>query len=77
MPVPGSKFQFDGARLRAARETAGFSREIVAVQAGCSASLVALAELGYRRPAPETLAAIAHVVGIVLDDLFVTVEPAV
>jgi len=64
-------YRFDPTLLRAAREARGISRQRVADGVPCSESLVTLTELGYRRPAPETLAAMTDAVGITLDDLFV------
>jgi transcriptional regulator with XRE-family HTH domain len=63
--------------LRAAREARGITRQHVADEVPCSLSLVTLTELGYKRPAAETLAAIADAVGVSLDDLFVAVDKAV
>jgi DNA-binding XRE family transcriptional regulator len=69
--TPAPTFRFDPTLLRAARQARGLLQDDVAERAEASRSLVALAELGYRRPAVETLARIADVVGVSLDDLFV------
>jgi len=71
-----TRFEFDPTLLRAGREARGLTRKQVADSVPCSESLVSLTELGYKRPAPETLAAMADEVGVSLDDLFVPVaEP--
>jgi transcriptional regulator with XRE-family HTH domain len=67
-------YRFDPALLRAGREARGITRQQVAGEVPCSESLVTLTELGYKRPAVETLAAMADAVGIALDDLFVVDE---
>jgi transcriptional regulator with XRE-family HTH domain len=64
-------YHFDGARLRAAREAAGLTREEVASRIDRSVSTVTLTELNYRPPALETLGAMAAAVGVRVDDLFV------
>jgi transcriptional regulator with XRE-family HTH domain len=68
------KFVFDPTLLRAARKVRGLTQQQVADEVPCSKPLVALTEIGYKRPAPETLAAMADVVGCSLDDLFVEVD---
>jgi transcriptional regulator with XRE-family HTH domain len=69
-------FVFDPTMLRAAREAHGKTRAEAAEETPCSESLWTLAELGYRRPAPETLARMADVAGCSLDDLFVPEDVA-
>jgi transcriptional regulator with XRE-family HTH domain len=64
-------YRFDPSLLRAGREVRGITRQQVADKVDCSLSYVTLTELGYRQPAPETLAAMADAVGVALDDLFV------
>jgi transcriptional regulator with XRE-family HTH domain len=64
-------FVFDPAPLRAGREARKKTRTQAAAETPCSESLWSLTELGYKRPAPETLARMAEVVGVSLDDLFV------
>jgi transcriptional regulator with XRE-family HTH domain len=70
-------FEFDPSLLRAGREARGKTRQEIADLVPCSLSLVTLTELGYKRPAAETLAAMADAIGIALDDLFVEVDKAV
>jgi transcriptional regulator with XRE-family HTH domain len=64
-------YRFDGAPLRAGREARDLSQAQVGAAAGVSQPTVALAELGIKRPAPETLARLCDVVGVTIDDLFV------
>jgi transcriptional regulator with XRE-family HTH domain len=54
----------DGDRLRQVRESAGLSREQVAVAVGLTAGAITHYELGNRGPAPDTLARLCGVLGI-------------
>jgi transcriptional regulator with XRE-family HTH domain len=62
--------QFDPAKLRAAREARGRSREEVAARAGCSVSVIAYWELGYRQPDPKLLPVVAAAIPVPLGDLY-------
>ena len=71
MPKIVGDIAFNPTPLRVARKAQGKSTADVASEVGCSDSLVKLTELGYKRPSPERLAAIARAVGVSLDALFV------
>lgn len=58
-----------GKRVRTAREAHGLSQERLAVTAGVSSATVARIELGLHRPHRSTLALVAAVLGLDVDDL--------
>ena len=64
-----------GMNLRAAREGAGLSREVLAVRAGVSASTVSRIEAGGYRPRLATLDALAAVLGVTVDALLAEPMP--
>jgi DNA-binding XRE family transcriptional regulator len=61
---------FSGRRLRELRERAGVSRMHLAFAVGRTEQTVFAWEAGRARPLPELLDEIAHVLGVVRDDLF-------
>ena len=63
-PIPLPGVVIDGDRLRQVRESAGLSREQVAVAVGLTAGAITHYELGNRGPAPDTLARLCGVLGI-------------
>jgi transcriptional regulator with XRE-family HTH domain len=72
--VPAHRFEFDPMPLRTGRIDKGFTQQQSADRVPCSKSLWSLTELGYTRPAAETLAAMAEVVDVSLDDLFIEID---
>lgn len=58
-----ARAQFDGQRLRMARELLGLSQEELATAAGVSASAVSQFETGSARPSPSTVASLARELG--------------
>jgi transcriptional regulator with XRE-family HTH domain len=65
-----NRFEFSGPRLRAVRESAGLTRELLAARIDRSPQLVALYELGYRQPPAPMLVALAGVLGVHVEDFF-------
>lgn len=65
---------FEGARLRAFRESLGEKREHVAVRVPCSVSLLTAIELGYTVPSVDKAATVCAAYGCRLDDVIVPVE---
>ena len=70
------RYRFSGARLRAAREAAGLTREEVAVRIRRSLSVVQFAETDKHEPGVEKAAALAAAVGVRVDDLLEPVDDA-
>jgi transcriptional regulator with XRE-family HTH domain len=64
-------YRFQGAKLRAAREAAGLTREQLADSIGRSESLIKLVELGHCGTRPEKLAELAVVLGVPMESFFV------
>jgi transcriptional regulator with XRE-family HTH domain len=72
------RYQFSGARFKAAREAAGLTREEVAVLIGRSVTTVQFVETDKHEPGAGKAATLAAAVGVRVDDLLVPVdEPAV
>ena len=69
VPMPAAAPVLSGARLRAARESAGLTREQLAVLVGRSAQSVALWERGTVTPNVRVLAVVAEALGIQLTSL--------
>ena len=61
--MPGF-FAFSGTKLREARERAGKSRELLAVEAQLSYNMITLCERGYRSPSRSALLRIAAALGV-------------
>jgi transcriptional regulator with XRE-family HTH domain len=75
-PTGGSEGAGIGARLRAARERRGWSREALAFHADLSWSAIAQIESGRRKNVrPQTLAALAEALGVTIDYLVHGVSP--
>jgi transcriptional regulator with XRE-family HTH domain len=66
-----------GARIRQARQERGVSLRALAREVGVSASLVSQIETGKSQPSVSTLYAITTALGISVESLFETGEPAV
>jgi len=67
------RYRVSGARLKAAREAAGLSREEVAVRIHRSLTVVQFAETDNHEPGIEKASALAATVGVRVDDLIVPV----
>jgi hypothetical protein len=72
MPSVPRQFRFDGSRLHGAMDDAGVDDQELAVEAGCSKSLIVLYRLGYRQPPPPRLVTLAALLGKHVEDFFVT-----
>lgn len=72
---PVTARRFDRAKLKAAREAAGYTREQLACRLGRSFPTVAGYEWGSREPGRDALFALADVLGVGTDDLL-TDRPA-
>jgi transcriptional regulator with XRE-family HTH domain len=68
------QYRFSGARLRAAREAAGLTREEVAVRIHRSLTVVQFAETDKHQVGIEKAAALAAAVGVRVDDLLEPVD---
>jgi transcriptional regulator with XRE-family HTH domain len=69
--------RFSPTRLREARRAIGISRTVLAAAVGRAECQIGAYERGIHRPHADTLAAIAAVLGIRIDDLFEAPETAV
>jgi transcriptional regulator with XRE-family HTH domain len=77
MPSVPPRFRFDGSRLHGAMEDAGVDDQELAVEAGCSKSLITLYRLGYRQPPPPRLVTLAALLGKHVEDFFVPTDTVV
>lgn len=69
-------YHFSGDRLADAMQSAGLDDQELALDAGCSKSLITLYRLGYRQPPPPRLVALAALLDVHVEDLFVEELPA-
>ena len=67
-------YRFDGDRLAAYMEAAGLSDAELALDTGCSKSLITLYRLGYRQPPPTRLVTLAALLDVHVEELFVEVD---
>jgi transcriptional regulator with XRE-family HTH domain len=66
--------RFDGGRLAAFMEAVGLNDAELALEAGCSKSLITLYRLGYRQPPPTRLVTLAALLDVHVEELFVEVD---
>ena len=59
----------DGKKIKALRETAGLTGEQLGNDIGISQSMIAHIERGFKQPNIETLARMANVFGVTVDEL--------
>jgi transcriptional regulator with XRE-family HTH domain len=70
------EYRFSGDRLRAHREHAKKTRTQLGADIDRSDSLICLFELGYREPPADKLVELAAVLGVRVEDFFMTEVPA-
>ena len=66
--------KFDGESFKAAVIAAGYRDEELAVDAGCSKSLIKLYKYGYRTPPPPRLITLAALLDVHVEDFFTEVD---
>jgi transcriptional regulator with XRE-family HTH domain len=67
-------YHLSGDLLEAAIEDAGLDDAELAVEAGCSKSLITLYRYGYRQPPPPRLVTLAALLGKHVEDFFVATD---
>jgi transcriptional regulator with XRE-family HTH domain len=66
--------RFDGDSFEAAIIAAGYDEDELAVDAGCSKSLIKLYKYGYRTPPPPRLITLSALLGCSVEDFFTETE---
>jgi transcriptional regulator with XRE-family HTH domain len=67
-------YQYDGDLLASLMEAAGIDDAELALEAGCSRSIITLYRLGYREPPPPRLVTLAALLDVHVEDFFVQTD---